>query len=252
MTIELHIPGRPVGKARPRFVKATGRTYTPKDTEAAEARVREAWRLAGSVDLGDGPLAAVLTIAVARPASHLRVHGGLTAAGTRAWVPLRKPDCDNALKLNLDALNGLAYRDDAQIVDAHVTRRWAVEGEREHTQLVLWPMEPSADVAAAIAALDAARERREGRVSRRSELHPVIVRMRREGLLLREIAERLDLSISTVHEYLGDPDGAKVRARKTKATCRDCETAIRSDRPGNPQERCVPCCHAHKPEASRA
>lgn len=36
--------------------------------------------------------------------------------------PTRKPDFDNIGKIICDALNGIAYRDDAQIVDALVRK----------------------------------------------------------------------------------------------------------------------------------
>ena len=36
--------------------------------------------------------------------------------------PTRKPDWDNVGKIICDALNGIAYRDDAQIVDALVRK----------------------------------------------------------------------------------------------------------------------------------
>ena len=39
-------------------------------------------------------------------------------------------------------------------------------------------------------------------------------RLREQGFLLREIAERLDVSAKTVDTWLQDPTGAKLRARK--------------------------------------
>lgn len=156
----LVVHGTPKGKGRMRFVKATGHVHTPQETINAEARVRAAWAEAGAVHLGDGPIAATLTLVTARPGSHWRVKGGLTAAGIRSWAPTKKPDLDNALKLVLDALNKRAFKDDAQVVRAMCLRRWAEDGEREHVHLTLMQMPVPADVAAAIAVLDAAREAR--------------------------------------------------------------------------------------------
>ncbi len=44
--------------------------------------------------------------------------------------PTGKPDLDNVVKLIGDALNGIIWRDDSQIVDLHVARRFSTEGER--------------------------------------------------------------------------------------------------------------------------
>jgi hypothetical protein len=45
-----------------------------------------------------------------------------------------------------------------------------------------------------------------------------------EGLLFREIGERLGLNFRTVADYYNDPDGSKVRARKAKmaGSCEVC------------------------------
>lgn len=49
-------------------------------------------------------------------------------------------------------------------------------------------------------------------------------RLRGEGMLFREIAERFGISISYVQALVSDPDGAKDRARKASygGTCEDC------------------------------
>jgi Holliday junction resolvase RusA-like endonuclease len=38
--------------------------------------------------------------------------------------PTKKPDADNIAKVILDALNGIAYRDDTQVVDLTVSMRY--------------------------------------------------------------------------------------------------------------------------------
>lgn len=85
------VPTNPRPKERPRVVD--GHTYTPKETEQAEALVRAAARLAG-----------------ARP------HTQPVRLVVRAYRgDARRVDLDNLVKLVSDALNGTAYEDDHQI-----------------------------------------------------------------------------------------------------------------------------------------
>lgn len=42
--------------------------------------------------------------------------------------PQVKPDCDNLIKVILDALNGVAYADDKQVVFVSCRKRYAAEG----------------------------------------------------------------------------------------------------------------------------
>ncbi len=86
MTVCFTVPGKPQGKARPRFTRS-GHTYTPGSTAAFDVR----------------------------------------------YVP-KKPDCDNIAKIILDALNGLAYDDDAQVVKLYVEKRY---GAFDHVTVVL-------------------------------------------------------------------------------------------------------------------
>jgi Holliday junction resolvase RusA-like endonuclease len=120
--VRLVIPGAPVGKARPR-VTSHG-TFTPAKTKRAEKDVRAVWREAGGQRLPDGPVVAHIHIYVERPQGHFTSKGALSATGRRSPFPVRKPDLDNAAKLLLDSLNGLAYRDDAQVIELHARRRW--------------------------------------------------------------------------------------------------------------------------------
>jgi len=118
------VPGKPVGKGRPRF--AHGRTYTPRETTLAENAIRIAWEEAGALRLPDGPVLLRVVIAVERPQSHFRRDGSLSAEGLRNPEPhRRKPDLDNAVKLVMDALNGRAWRDDVQVIGVEARRLWA-------------------------------------------------------------------------------------------------------------------------------
>lgn len=144
--ITLTIVGAPTGKGRPRFDPRTRRTYTDAKTTTAEARVMVAWEQAGRPRLPDGPVALMITQSVSRPKSHWRRDGTLSAEGRRRpWPDGRKPDFDNAAKLIADALNGCAYRDDADVVHHWFVRQWAHRDEPEHTEVVIRPMATGLD-----------------------------------------------------------------------------------------------------------
>ena len=51
--------------------------------------------------------------------------------------PLTKPDVDNIAKLVLDALNGVAFVDDKQIIELSVKKRyWDIESQKSKNKLV--------------------------------------------------------------------------------------------------------------------
>ena len=136
MPINLVVPGEPRGKGRPRFVRATGRTYTPAETEQAEGDVLTVWMAAGRPRI-DGPVCLTVELVLSRPKAHWRADGTLGLAGQRAWWPTRKPDLDNAWKLLADALSGRAFGDDAQVVYTLAWKRWARPGEAPHARVAV-------------------------------------------------------------------------------------------------------------------
>jgi hypothetical protein len=66
-------------------------------------------------------------------------------------------------------------------------------------------------------------------MTNRERLYPEIKRLREvEGLMWREIGERLGLSLKTVHDYYSDPDGSKARARARRRPMAPASTAAPS------------------------
>ncbi|HCT63885.1 MAG TPA: RusA family crossover junction endodeoxyribonuclease [Lachnospiraceae bacterium] len=106
--IEFTIPGEPTGKARP-VVTKTG-AFTPKKTVLYENLVKTVY----SGEILDGFLEANIKAYYAIPKSKPKNKKELMKQGVIR--PDKKPDCDNVAKIILDALNGIAYADDKQVV----------------------------------------------------------------------------------------------------------------------------------------
>lgn len=114
MTITFRVPGAPQGKGRPRFTKG-GITYTPTATRQYEDLIAYAYRLQGGRHFGHVPLRVVITAVFPVPKSYgKKVRDQIGAGIVR---PMKKPDGDNIEKAVLDALNGIAYHDDIQVVE---------------------------------------------------------------------------------------------------------------------------------------
>lgn len=105
-----------VGKQRPRATVRGGHAsiYTPRKTRVFEERVRKAWREQVGEEWAGFTGSVSVTVSVTRE---------LAKSNPKKWAgrqDVQKPDVDNVLKAVLDALNGLAYAD-----DAHITRELA-------------------------------------------------------------------------------------------------------------------------------
>lgn len=113
--------GLPIGKGRPRFVRATGRAYTPARTADYEGTLAAAGQRAmeGRAPL-DGPLAISVVATFPIPQSWSGRKKGMATAGLIR--PTGRPDSDNLLKAAGDGLNAIVWRDDSQIVDARVRK----------------------------------------------------------------------------------------------------------------------------------
>lgn len=121
--IRLIIPGKPLGKQRPRVLK-NGITYTPKETVNYETLIKEIYsteyRLAGPKE---GPLKMKIVAYFPIPESVSNIKKTDMERGNIR--PTKKPDIDNIVKIVADALNGLAYLDDKQIVSCTVEKYYS-------------------------------------------------------------------------------------------------------------------------------
>lgn len=121
--VHIRLAGVPVGKGRARFVRATGHAFTPQKTRNYESALRVA---AGEAMNGRPPIEGPLCVEViaAFPVGASWSRRKKEAALVGALRPTGKPDADNLLKA-LDALNQIVFRDDAQIVEASVSKTYS-------------------------------------------------------------------------------------------------------------------------------
>lgn len=114
-TIKVFIPGEPSAKERPRSGKG-GRIYTPAKTRKAEQALRQKWIDAnmeqyGSVHTFNEPVRIKIRFHYEPLKGFKKWEMRLIRHGT--MIPkYTRPDVDNLVKLVLDALNGVAYKDD--------------------------------------------------------------------------------------------------------------------------------------------
>lgn len=129
-TRSFYVPGEPRGKARPRTANVGGQQwhYTPQTTREYENWVRDQYAIQcrGAEMIPKGVNVAITIdciFSVPQSANRRRQEKMLSGL----IRPVKRPDADNVLKIVADALNGLAYHDDAQIVSATVTKLYGPE-----------------------------------------------------------------------------------------------------------------------------
>lgn len=151
-SITFTVPGKAQGKGRPRSTRARKKPFTPTKTLLYEQKTRSAFLekylelsgepLKGEESLfGRSAVEAVLTAFLPAPKKLSRKMEWLIDHGFAR--PKKKPDVDNIAKAVLDALNTLAYDDDAQVVDLCVHKRFCRQGE-EHVDVTLTAIDEDA------------------------------------------------------------------------------------------------------------
>lgn len=132
-SVSFFVPGPPRGKQRARSGK--GRHYTPKETVEAERDI--GWQakkaMAGRQPF-EGPLELGIVARYDYPAS---------------WSPKKRasifwktsrPDLDNIAKLVKDSLNGVVWKDDAQVVSTFQKKNYAQLEAKEGIAIEISPV----------------------------------------------------------------------------------------------------------------
>jgi len=133
--MKFEVVGSPVGKKRPKFSTIHGYAQAVKAKEDViyENLVKVSFQQAKTVDydLFNKPIKMKITafFAVLKSFSKKKIEQALQ--GT--IFPVTKPDVNNIAKIICDALNDVAYKDDTQIVELTIVKKYAMEPKVEIT-----------------------------------------------------------------------------------------------------------------------
>jgi Holliday junction resolvase RusA-like endonuclease len=120
----LTVPGEPKGKGRPRFSRSSGRAYSPQSTVLYESDIKATFYkkyVAETPISGAFAIKIVAFLPIPKSASKKK-HEEMK---TGKILPTKKPDIDNVVKATMDALNKVAFTDDADCVDLVATKYYS-------------------------------------------------------------------------------------------------------------------------------
>jgi len=114
-TVTLIFDLKPIPKARPRVTRT--HTYSPKSNVVFKNEVQRIARKQYRYDPLLGALQITAIFTFKRPKTVRRRYHTV------------RPDCDNLLKGLLDALNGVLYKDDCQVVECYGIKEYGNEDQ---------------------------------------------------------------------------------------------------------------------------
>ena len=124
------VPGKPQGKARARtFYNSRSNkmsSMTPEKTVLYENLIKTCFRQKYGQGFPDDAYVAANILAFFEPPKSISKKKREDMLTGKIW-PAKKPDSDNIAKVVLDALNGIAYHDDTQIIKLVVTKAYSEE-----------------------------------------------------------------------------------------------------------------------------
>lgn len=123
--IEFFVPGKPVGKKRPRFARRGHhvQAYTPEETANYENLV--AMLALEQKNQHSPPLDSAVKVSIV-----INLHGPKSRP-KRIIYHKTKPDADNVMKSILDGMNGILFSDDAQAVKGEWEKRFSPGNQSE-------------------------------------------------------------------------------------------------------------------------
>lgn len=119
-------------KRRPKFTRK-GRAYDPPANKLEAAEIRIAYAEQVGIWKSDGPIGVAIDVYRKLPKGRpLRVESESDTF---------KPDVDNIAKAVLDALNGVAFDDDSQVVQLRCSKHPRKRRESDRTFVRIWKEE---------------------------------------------------------------------------------------------------------------
>lgn len=126
MIYEFEVPGKIVGKGRPRLNTYTGTIYTPAKTKDYETLIEQYFLLKyPKFNLLEGRLKVEIIAFFTVPVNSKKSEKENMMKNNIS--PVKKPDIDNIVKVVLDGLNNFAFKDDIQITKLDVEKKYGME-----------------------------------------------------------------------------------------------------------------------------
>ena len=126
MIYEFEVPGKVIGKGRPRLNSYTGVVYTPTRTKDYESLVEQYFLLKyPRFKALEGRIKINIIAYFSIPKTTKKADINEMLENTIS--PTKKPDIDNIVKIILDALNKMAFKDDNQITKLEVEKKYSLE-----------------------------------------------------------------------------------------------------------------------------
>ena len=126
MFYEFEVPGKIRGKARPKVNTYTLRAYTPQETKDYEDLIQQYFIIKYPKYIPfEGRV--LVKITACFPILKNTSKKNLSLMLANKISPTKKPDIDNIVKIVLDALNKIAFKDDNQITKLDVEKIYCTE-----------------------------------------------------------------------------------------------------------------------------
>jgi len=124
-TMLIEIPGKPIAKKRPRFARRGKFVTTYSDQETEEGKfLLMAMQQIGDKKPFEGPIMISAEFYMPIPKSTSKKKTLMMEAGDIEHT--KKPDIDNLVKFPLDVLNGVAWKDDSQIIQIFAAKKYSL------------------------------------------------------------------------------------------------------------------------------